>query len=641
MNLTVLALALLLLSRQGAHALSPPEPPESRKTGKTVGFEVTFDSDEGHRPRIRKANLPGTPVVIEYDESTLELRWPAHRSQLRTFWLHNRGTKKINNLYWEAKNEDDGTWIAGPAAAIYRLDPGERLPVSYLFDWKRFFPKDPEERFEKLAGRKIRRAVSVRVFQSQGLNTEKEPRWPDFSEVRIMQRHLIRVDSPPHDAVLTGTVLDGETGKAVKGAQVEATNPSGEIKLPSCTTDDEGTFTMPVPAMTALITVKAEGRRIAYRVADVPAGKKTKAAFTLRRRTHMGDFRLIKRIETGMNLTGWALAPDGARVLLTPGLADIPRDVIAKGAHAWFINPRGSIIWKYFLGEECLGPDLSSDGRLASLPTRAFGADGMKDLRLIAQETGVLAVSFALEPEEGEPVLTVSAFSPNGARLAVGASTGNVWLLDTRNNTVLWERRLHGQVRALRFNPVSHILYASADPGVLAAFAPDGAERWRAYTSSFAFPDNIAVTSDGSRLAVEAKAGGFAVLDREGSEVFRTGFRDGGGHCALAAPDGSYFVSTTGSTNGAHVLSPRGRLLWWTNDTSEGSMMTEDGSLILMGSALYDREGDLVWRDSTVFAPGDRIPVAVITRDRRHIILTSRKGSIFFFEGEIRKTPNH
>ncbi len=50
------------------------------------------------------------------------------------------------------------------------------------------------------------------------------------------------------------------------------------------------------------------------------------------------------------------------------------------------------------------------------------------------------------------------------------------------------------------------------------------------------------------------------ILDNNGTDIFREGPRDGGGHAALAAPDGSFFLSTTSTYNGVHIVGPTGRL---------------------------------------------------------------------------------
>lgn len=610
------------------------------------GFAVNFDADANHTPVKERMRLSETsPVFIEYDTATLALDWPDHRSQIRTFWIENTGSENITNLYYGIKNNDDDTWIFGPAAELKRLDRGEKLPVTYLFDWSRFFPNDPcQDCFYKYVGQEIPKTFSITVFQCSDIGPAPDYICGDPSPpptVTVGQNHLIRVkglEQLPVNATLAGQVSDQGTGQPVADAVITFHNPSGEIRMNPFNvghvySDQNGHYSQQLPAMTALVEAKATGYRTYYNVVQVPSGGTVSLDIPLIRKEWMASYTLKNTIDAQTGFWGWAFTPDRQKVLLTPGLSGTPSEITKVQAYAWMVNLDGTVAWKYFLGNESWGPAISSDGRMAAIPLVQAVPDTTATLRIVNVQDGTdMRAPIQLTPFQGQPNFPVAAFSPDSSRLAVGGG-GDLWLLDTTDDfSEVWHKQLHRQVRALRFSPDGQTLYASCDPSPFFAFALDGSERWRTYMNSFAYQDNIALTADGSRIAVEAKMGGFAVLDQDdGHDVMRKGFRDGGGHSSLAAPDGSWYVSATGSQNGTHILDANGLLLWWAQGENEGMMITEDGGFILMGASLYDLQGDLLWKDDT--AENDIPSVSVISPDKGRIVIASERGRIYFFEG--------
>jgi len=161
----VLALSALLLWAWGWGATAWAQTP-GQLPSKT--FSVDFQSATGHNPDIQQVALSGLPsIVLEYDAATYVLQWPDQRSHQRQYWIKNIGNERITGLNYLIKNDNENE-VIGSRAGPSRLDPGERLQVSYLFAWSRYFPDItcPEpECFDTITGQEIPRNWLLTVSQ--------------------------------------------------------------------------------------------------------------------------------------------------------------------------------------------------------------------------------------------------------------------------------------------------------------------------------------------------------------------------------------------------------------------------------------------------------------------------------------------
>ncbi len=608
-------------------------------------FSVDFQSAAGHIPDIQQVNLSGQPsIALEYDAATYVFAWPDHRSHQRPYWIKNIGTQRITDLLVWVKDHN-GTVIPGSSQLYRGLDPGERLQISYMCGWGGFFPDDPcTECFYKYAGQEFQRNWTLTVSQCDSIAPDGTCADVAAPGATVPQNFTVRVQSVeqrPLNATVRGRVYDAVTNEPLFNppAQVEVLNPSGQMGLPPFSLAvalsdrdpaNPGNYSINVPEMTALVRCTMPGYQTHFEVATVAAGQTVTIDCPMERMPWTASYTLKTCIATNTGLWGWALTPDGSQVVLTPALSG---NFTAEDAYAWMINlSAGSVAWRHHLGVQSAGPSISPNGRLVALPAQEAldTAGGAKVIILDAVDGSLLQSLMAstyFNPSS-------TAFSLDGAFLAVGGFGGEVWLIDTSDYSTVWFRQLaERQTRAVAWSRDGRTIYVSSDPSPIYAVNPaDGTVRWHSYNTSFAYQDNIAQTADGSRIAVAAKYTGLVVLDKDGNDVFRRGPPEGQ-HAVIAAPDGAFFFSSAGFQNGAHLLDPTGKLFWWNNDTSEGAMLSGNAKLLLLGASLYELGGTRLWTDDAAAASGPHI--AVMTPDKRHILTAGEDGMIYLFEGRV------
>jgi putative Ig domain-containing protein len=602
-------------------------------------FSVEFESGAGYIPNLQTVALPGSTITLQYDAGTYTLSWPDHRNHFRSFWLENTGPQHVNGVYYRLTDNHAGT-----VALWGGLDPGERVEVSYLFDWIRFFPANPcVECFEQIAGQQIPITWTLTAFVCNSLNPDGTCGDQSFPSASVDQQFVVAaqdVTQRPLNSVVMGRVYDAGTGQDLATGIVEVMNPSAEMRRPPfnlqpARTDGSsggiGRYRISVPAMTALIRCDAPGYQTQYQTATVDSGATVTADCAMTTMPWSANYSLVNRIDTGTGLWGWAQTPDGQKVLVTSALTATPPATLATSSYAWLVNlSDGSVAWKHFLGAGSMAPAVSPDGMRFAIPILENFSGPTSALHVVDAGTGVLQFQWVPSPYDE---LVAAAYSPDGKYLAVGGAFGKIYLLETTGYTTVWSKQLEAQVRAISFSPDSQTIYATSDPSPIYALGLDGSVKWRSHTKGFAYADDIVQSADGSRVAIKSKLGEYLVLDQNGHDIVREEARDGGGTVVRIALDGSYAMQVTGTYNGAHLVDPAGKLYWWANEISEASELMSDPGIVLVGPSMYDLGGTLLWTD---MAAVQSFPhVTVITPDARHILAAGEDGVIYVYSGGI------
>lgn len=341
-------------------------------------FSVDFQSVTGHTPDIHQITLPDTTIVVEYDAATYVLSWPDHRNHERAYWIKNIGPSRVTGIYYRVKNDIQETH--GGDGGLTGLDPGERLQVSYLFDWNRFFSTDPcAECFDELgvSGLDTPRTWSLTVFQCDFMAPDGTCNVPSPT-ITVTQPFVVRAQNlaqRPLNSTVQGRVYDAVTGQGLMTGLVEVLNPSGEMRkapfsLGAIRTDHDGAnpgkYSISVPQMTAMVSATAPGYQTRYEVATVAAGQTVTVDLPMTRMPWSASYTLKAQVNTTSGLWGWATTPDGQHVVMTPALSG---NYTPGDGDAWMINlSDGSLAWKYFLGAQAVGPAISPDGTRVAIP---------------------------------------------------------------------------------------------------------------------------------------------------------------------------------------------------------------------------------------------------------------------------------
>ncbi len=296
-----------------------------------------------------------------------------------------------------------------------------------------------------------------------------------------------------------------------------------------------------------------------------------------------------------------------------------------------------------------------------------FGAEGPETLHVVRAHAGVA---------EGNPTPYVYAVTtdPTGRRFASGGWDGTVRVHDARTTALLATIRCPAPVYATRFDPTGARLaiacvggtlwIASADGAILArreglhrlhvqplAWAPDGrgllaldGERriveveattlatTRTYAATEATPIGVAVSPDGTRVAILDDAGSLHVRTRDGGAGATTRAHEGQGSSVAWSRDGRRLV-TTGADGIVRVADARGaevRRLRGHEGTVYAARFLTDDRIVSGGNDATLRVWDLAAGEEVVVLDGHEAYVfdLAVTPDGETVLSASGDNTV-------------
>lgn len=424
---------------------------------------------------------------------------------------------------------------------------------------------------------------------------------------------------------LTGRVLDAVTGLPIL-ANVEIT-----AARPGAARDDEysdeqldptGRYSMTLPEGTWALAVDATGYESGLvHDLEVTASATVEQDVELTPSEFIASYTdPVTTVDLGLPTFRAGADPDLTTVATMPGF--YTRTPESGDEFASALDGSGNLLWQRQMPEQSVGPttvlgltatdgavDVSPDGSLVALANSGGTFD-------VVERDGDLLWSADRDADDnpnipgqwGDGVIygTAVEFSPDGASLAAGSVTGQVYLFDADTGALAWQTPTAGEIRALRFTPNgSRLLVGSGDNRLHALDAATGSEDWHADLTFWPW-HQIAITSDGSRIAVGSKDGVLRIFDGDGVALDTMTF-DGFINGVAFTPDGQHLLIDSG---GLFDYAPDGSLRWFRPEAGLGGekegFLTATGSYVVLGInpgdgaggglEVLDLDGNLLWR---------------------------------------------
>lgn len=334
--------------------------------------------------------------------------------------------------------------------------------------------------------------------------------------------------------------------------------------------------------------------------------------------------------------TGWirslAFAPDGR--LLASGSTD-----------------QTIILWDVSSGQ----PLRTLEGHTDFLGNIAFSPDGSRlasasrdgTVRLWDVASGAPIAGFAYtaprNPETDAPYwLTGIAFSPDGSQIAVGATSGSVYLLDATDGRLQRELRGHDSwvvIRGVGYSPDGKLLASASLDGTVHLWNPaSGADRGVLQQRGLRLL-GLSWNADGTRLATTSDMGGnLTVWDVERQAVAQMAILGQGSVVALSYSDTGALLGA-GSVNGSiqvHVLNEeRAVELSGSAATNQHLQFLSDTELIVINDAGNVAIINLAEAAQPRLLQGlDGFALSVaVSPDRRRIAVGNERGEIVLWDG--------
>jgi hypothetical protein len=621
---------------------------------KTVSLPALTRSGLTDSVTAGRTPAPAGTFTVDTQTAPMSFDYPLDPTLLR--WVRVTNTSRsFEALGFHATiSGPDGFFIDGDALGVFPhpqpnnlyLEPGESQDIWVTANWEELDNQGWQ------AGKTYDYVISVKVFPRMLFPGEREP--PGTNTVLLANSiHVTQFGptDPPANAAISGCVYDAATKQAVPNAGVFLTDHWSGFPR-SGQANSEGSYSLPVPAHLVApagvwqpwtLAVSAPGYREATVTMGPHEGDAEVANVALDRATERAAYTLSAKIDTGgLNVNRGVISKDGRYLALTQFHTDLPPGqdpgTLAQSSVLFFDTTAQRLLWRFPLGGESPAVAMADDGSLVATARPAGHVFVLDRAGEVVWDVG---------SKIQRPVYEVR-FSHSGRYLAAGDIAGNLYLLDLRLRTVVWQRFLRGQVRALEFDQDDRTLYAGAGDGYVYAFDIAGHVSWRAYVGGW--PISFAMSRD--YLFTSGKEGYFvSLLNKDGAVLWQYPVR-AAAHLESIAPDETFFLAQGNANNfGTMIFSPDGVLEYRLANSEPGAISADSSHVVLSGEIfgppgsnpqhsiwveLIDRTGNVVWRQDDVgtTAVGGTGGFAWISDDERRIVVTSGEW-VFFFDGSV------
>ncbi|MCR5395859.1 MAG: PQQ-binding-like beta-propeller repeat protein [Lachnospiraceae bacterium] len=303
-------------------------------------------------------------------------------------------------------------------------------------------------------------------------------------------------------------------------------------------------------------------------VVVTPSNKKTITKnITLNKSTSKYKYKQTKKIDTKIQPYDLDSDTKGKVIATVPFHTLLPRDKTNGKRKLVVANPQnGKTYFTKNLPEETPYVDVSDDGKYVTV-TSAFGDSNTynaiiydiegNEVYRTPNEMPILSHYTGLETNKGTVRSMCARLSHNDNYLCYATVDGYVYMLDWKNNSILWSACVKGQVRTIDFSADNKYVYVTDGGGDCTSFVvSSGAKQWNTFVGTWGCDTEVT----DKYIATTVKSDGYSltVLNRKTGKKLWT-----------------YPVMYRGS---GIAISPNQKYLWYGNDN--GSISSVENSCI-------------------------------------------------------------
>ena len=459
------------------------------------------------------------------------------------------------------------------------------------------------------------------------------------------------------------SVLDENSGKAIRGASVVALLPTGveqaeasqkgkeyELSAPSgdflretyskykIDQSNEGYF----------FQVTAKGYQSYFESDYLPADGEQKTV-KLKPLEKVGEYSLQNSVESDFSIWWIRASDDNKYFAFSQGAHGLPGEAPPdptnlQSRDVLLLDENGHKLWEKETGGECWGLDISPDGK--------YVAAGCQDGKIyLWDQAGQEVWQYVNERTSVRWV----EFSHDSKYLLSGPVDGEVersGLLEVESGKLLWSHFTGDYLREGRFSADDQTVYFDSAHGLVHALeASSGNLKWTG-AGDHIIPFMLAISENTGVAIVAGKGRAFTALDlANGQQKWQTTV-DQTITAAQTADDGSVVGATVGGMT--YGLKPGGNFIWaraYGGVGHNGVHYTKNGKYSFLGGpnpTLLDDGGNVLWQRekgkkvemSGVHERDENGNNVWMAEDASKLIVGQGDGTIVFYEGEVKDGAN-